>query len=148
MWRRSWGHSVLLVGKPEAGRACGTSLENASQWQSASASASGYLYASRCLGTRQVCLRRSAASYLPLPHIWEWPLSPKMQPVEYLLHRCGLYPNAFFFFLISLFCCIFSFGMQTLHCDLWDLVPWPGIEPGLPALGVQSLSTGPLEKSL
>ena len=23
---------------------------------------------------------------------------------------------------------------------MWDLVPWPGIEPGPPALGVQSLS--------
>ena len=20
--------------------------------------------------------------------------------------------------------------MQTLSCDMWDLVPWPGIEPG------------------
>ena len=34
-------------------------------------------------------------------------------------------------------CC----GVQTLSCDsMWDLIPWPGIEPGSPALGVQSLS--------
>ena len=27
-----------------------------------------------------------------------------------------------------------------LSCGMWDLVPWPGIEPGLPALGARSLS--------
>ena len=31
----------------------------------------------------------------------------------------------------------FSLGMQTLSCGMWDLIPWPGIEPGpLRALGV------------
>ena len=30
--------------------------------------------------------------------------------------------------------------MRTLSCSKWDLVPWPGIEPGPPALGVQHLS--------
>ena len=30
---------------------------------------------------------------------------------------------------------------------MWDLVPWPGIEPRPPALGVWSLATGPSEKS-
>ena len=35
---------------------------------------------------------------------------------------------------------IFSWGMQTLSCGLWDLVPWPGIEPGTPALAAQCLS--------
>ena len=30
--------------------------------------------------------------------------------------------------------------MQTLNCSVWDLVPWPEIEPGPPALGAQSLS--------
>ena len=42
-----------------------------------------------------------------------------------------------------------------LSCSMWDLVPWPGIEPRPPALGVQSLSywecralaTGPPGKS-
>ena len=33
-------------------------------------------------------------------------------------------------------CC----GIQTLSFGMWDLVPWPGIEPGPPALGVKSLS--------
>ena len=35
---------------------------------------------------------------------------------------------------------IFTCGMQTLSYSMWDLVPWPGIEPGPPALGMQSLS--------
>ena len=35
----------------------------------------------------------------------------------------------------DLCCC-----MWTLSCSIWDLVPWPGIEPRLPTLGVQSLS--------
>ena len=30
--------------------------------------------------------------------------------------------------------------MPGLGCGLWDLVPWPGFEPGPPALGAQSLS--------
>ena len=29
---------------------------------------------------------------------------------------------------------------QDLHCSLWNLVPWPGIEPGPSALAVRSLS--------
>ena len=30
--------------------------------------------------------------------------------------------------------------MGSLNCGMWDLVPWPGIKPGPPALGSQSLS--------
>ena len=33
---------------------------------------------------------------------------------------------------------IFSCGLWTP--SMWDLVPWPGIEPGPPALGAQSIS--------
>ena len=36
-------------------------------------------------------------------------------------------------------CRIFSWGMQTLRCGMWDLVPWPGIEPTPLAWGAQSL---------
>ena len=35
---------------------------------------------------------------------------------------------------------IFSCGIWILSHGMWDLVPWPGIEPGSPALGVWSLS--------
>ena len=53
-----------------------------------------------------------------------------------------------FYFLIFIWlhwvlvaaCRIFSCGMRTLSFGMWDLVPWPGTEPGLPALGVRSLS--------
>ena len=30
--------------------------------------------------------------------------------------------------------------IQTLNCSIWDLVPWPGIEPGPPALRMKNLS--------
>ena len=33
-----------------------------------------------------------------------------------------------------------SGGVGVFSCDVWDLAPWPGIEPGSPALGAQSLS--------
>ena len=36
-------------------------------------------------------------------------------------------------------CAIFSFVMQILSCSLWDLVPWPGIEPQLPAMRAKSI---------
>ena len=32
-------------------------------------------------------------------------------------------------------------------CGIWDLVPWPGIEPRPPALGRGVLATGPPGKS-
>ena len=35
---------------------------------------------------------------------------------------------------------IFSWGMWTLSCSMWDLVPWLGIKPGPPALGARGLS--------
>ena len=36
-------------------------------------------------------------------------------------------------------CRIFSCGRWALVCGTWDLIPWPRIEPWLPALGAQSL---------
>ena len=42
----------------------------------------------------------------------------------------------------NLFVCAGNFGcnLWALRCGLWNLVPWPGIEPGTPVLGMQSLS--------
>ena len=37
-------------------------------------------------------------------------------------------------------CRIFSCGLWTPICSMWDLVLWPGMEPGPPALGARSLS--------
>ena len=33
-------------------------------------------------------------------------------------------------------CGIFNCSMRTLGCSMWDLVPWPGIKPGLPTQGL------------
>ena len=40
-------------------------------------------------------------------------------------------------FLFSIF---FYLAVLGLSCNMWDLVPWAGIEAGSPALGAQSLS--------
>ena len=37
---------------------------------------------------------------------------------------------------VSSLCC----SMQILSCGMWKVVPWPGIEPRLPALEAQNLS--------
>ena len=37
----------------------------------------------------------------------------------------------------------FYLTMLGLSCSVWDLVPWPGNEPGPPALGAQRLSHRP-----
>ena len=51
---------------------------------------------------------------------------------------------AIFFFIVSLFIYLFIFifylAALGLSCSMRDLVPWPGIEPGPPALGAQSPS--------
>ena len=63
---------------------------------------------------------------------------------------CGYTGSLRFIFLILVFsfgytgvsvaaCEVFSWGMWTLSCCRWDLVPWPGIELGLPPL---SIATG------
>ena len=31
-------------------------------------------------------------------------------------------------------------AVLSLGCNMWDLVPWPGIELGSPALGVPNVS--------
>ena len=47
-------------------------------------------------------------------------------------------PGSFFSFLIYLAVPDVSCGTGDLHCSMWDPVPWPGIEPGPPALGAES----------
>ena len=39
-------------------------------------------------------------------------------------------------------CGIFSCGMHIPSYGMWDLVPWPRIKPGPPALEAQGLATG------
>ena len=38
--------------------------------------------------------------------------------------------------------------MRSLNCSMWDLVPWPGVEPRHPALGPWSLSLWTTLRSL
>ena len=53
----------------------------------------------------------------------------KFTPWEYTIK--WLFKNMYLFFY---------FTALDLSCGLWDLVPWPGVEPWPPALGVCSLS--------
>ena len=62
------------------------------------------------------------------------------------------FPSSFFFFLIFIHlfiwlhrvfvaaCGIFVVACRIFSCGMWDLVPWPGIKPGPPALGGRSLN--------
>ena len=52
------------------------------------------------------------------------------------------YSARFIYFWLCLFCFlkILYLAMLGLSCSMWGLVPWPGIKPGPPALGVWSLS--------
>ena len=55
-----------------------------------------------------------------------------------LVEACWIFVAAYGILVTA--CGIFSCGMRTLTCSMWDLVPWPGIEPGPSALGAWSLS--------
>ena len=66
-----------------------------------------------------IYLSDCAVSYL---HLWD--LQSPLWHVESLVGACG----------------IFSYSMEILSCGMWDLAPWPGIEPRPPALGAWRLS--------
>ena len=46
----------------------------------------------------------------------------------------------YFFYLFIWLCWVLVAACRLFSCNIWDLVPWPRIEPGPPALGAQSLS--------
>ena len=56
----------------------------------------------------------------------------------------SLYSSTALFLVFCCCCCLavlnLNSGMWTLSCSMWDQVSWPGMEPGPPAFGVQSLS--------
>ena len=54
--------------------------------------------------------------------------SPEIKPRSPTLQQTLFFFN-YYFYLAEL----------RLSCSMWDLVPWPGIEPGPPALGAQRL---------
>ena len=43
-------------------------------------------------------------------------------------------------YLFSFIIYLAALEQDLFNCSKWDLVPWPGIEPGYPALGAWSLS--------
>ena len=66
----------------------------------------------------------------------------------YMTQSLHLFKKFFYYFLIKLFIYFIFFAVQSLSCSMWDLVPWPGIEPWPPALGAWSLSHWSIGKSL
>ena len=64
-----------------------------------------------------------------------WSQDESMWGASLHLLMVVLHPWVLFFFLISI-----SLTSPGLSCSIWDLVPWPGIEPGPPELGARSLS--------
>ena len=81
-------------------------------------------------------------------------LDPFCFKMMFILHNFYVF---FFFFLLyqvlvaasGIFiatCGIFGEALGIFRCGKWDLVPWPGIKPRPPALGV--LATGPPGKSV
>ena len=50
-------------------------------------------------------------------------------------------------YLFILLCQVLVVASRTFTCSMWDLVPWPGIEPGSPALGAWNLSHWTTRKS-
>ena len=69
---------------------------------------------------------------------WAWPQTEKPRPLN-----CGeLLESYLFIWLPQVFTA--ACGILVVACELsfsmWDLVPWPGVEPRVPALGAQSLS--------
>ena len=58
------------------------------------------------------------------------------------LEKCLFYLHIYFLKYLCIYLAAPGLlcGIQALSCSMWDLVPWAGIEPGLPALGAQSLN--------
>ena len=54
-------------------------------------------------------------------------------------HIVGSIPQSFFLSFFKIFLSIYL-AVLGLSCSKWDLVPWPGIEPRPPELGVGSLN--------
>ena len=49
-------------------------------------------------------------------------------------------PLSFFLFYLFIWLSMAFIACKIFSCSLWDLVLWPGIEPGPPTLGAQNLS--------
>ena len=80
-------------------------------------------------------LQLQMATFSLCPHL----VFPLCVPVSFFFYHLSYL--FIFIWLHRLFiraCSIFCFAMQILNCSMWTLVPWPGIEPGPPALEAQN----------
>ena len=60
-------------------------------------------------------------------------------PITCHLKTTSFFPVSFFPSFLSL-CWVLVAACGIFSCSIWGLVPWPGIEPGSPMLGMWSLS--------
>ena len=71
-------------------------------------------------------------------YLFHWPISKFMSRAQLFLSLVSNYPLRF------LLCVCLKYLFVWLHpclsCGMWDLIPWSGIEPRPPALGVWSYS--------
>ena len=72
---------------------------------------------------------------------------PQIQNILYDLTQCSLIDsniyislNDFLWIYDQVWIFLICLAALGLSCRMWALVPWPGFEPWLPALGAQSLS--------
>lgn len=85
-------------------------------------------------------------------HMWEYEMAQSVwRRIWHFLLKS--YYTTLRFFLIFIYlvlgaeCGIFSVAAcELLVCGIWDLVPWPQIEPRPPALVAKVSATGPPEK--
>ena len=85
------------------------------------------------------CQRRNLGCYSPC-HNSSFPTCNQPPPSAGSTSYFYFYLFIWLWWVLVAACRIFSCGMQTLGCSMWDLVPWPGFETGPPATGVCNLS--------
>ena len=87
--------------------------------------------------------------YLPfITELWKFLKHPQDQSfVRYCTYFVNIFSHfvarLFIYLIMSFFFNVYLFtyfAVPGLSCSMWDLIPWPGIEPGPPTLGAQSLS--------
>ena len=82
----------------------------------------------------------SLFTYLAAPGIscGVWNLPSSLRPAGSLVATCRIY--IYIYICMCVYIYIFSCSLWTLSWDMWDLVPWPGIETLAPPVGVWSHS--------
>ena len=88
--------------------------------------------------------QRVRAPHIRWPKYWSFGfnISPSSEFSGLTSFRIDWFDLVLLRFLVYLFGCtrLHLWHMGFFSWGLWDLVPWPGIEPGSSALGVQSIN--------